>query len=339
MRASTLMRNLVIVGLVVFGLFMAVPVLASSFNPDTEQDRIMWDKLEQTYGPVPKLTGIRIGAVEKTLANEYWQLLAEGYRREAAKYGVTVDVQAAPNEADQSGQLAIAEAMLVRGYDVLLLSPITDVNLDPAVRRARALGVPVVNVDDALIADADVFVGCSQRDNGVHAARYIAERIGQGKVAVITGPLSVWAARQRTEGFIDTVKSFPGLQLVANVPADWDRQRALDVATDIIHRHPDIKAFYVNNDTMALGVVEAVKNAGLLGKVIVIGTDGIGAAYDSIRRGELTGTIDSFPVKTGRIAVEVALRLLGGQKLPRVVESPQALITLENIDRFEEWHR
>lgn len=86
---------------------------------------------------------------------------------------------------------------------------------------------------------------------------------------------------------------------------------------------------------MALGIVEAVKAAGLQDKVAVFGTDGISDAYDaSIRAGELTGTVDSFPVLTGEVALDTALRLVAGQKLPRVVATPQALITKDNADRY-----
>src|ERR1700678_3819581 len=86
---------------------------------------------------------------------------------------------------------------------------------------------------------------------------------------------------------------------------------------------------------MALGVVEAVKNADLLGKVAVFGTDGISDAYASIRAGELTGTVDSFPVLTGEVALETALRIVAKQNLPRVVATPQALITKDNVERYK----
>lgn len=85
---------------------------------------------------------------------------------------------------------------------------------------------------------------------------------------------------------------------------------------------------------MALGVVETVKSAGLQHQVAVFGTDGISDAYASIRAGDLTGTVDSFPVLTGEVAMEVMLRLIGGQDLPRVVATPQALITSDNVDQF-----
>ena len=85
---------------------------------------------------------------------------------------------------------------------------------------------------------------------------------------------------------------------------------------------------------MALGVVEAVKAAGKQSQVAVFGTDGISDAYAAIKAGDLTGTVDSFPVLTGEIAMEVSLRLLAWQALPRVVATPQALITKDNVDAY-----
>ena len=93
---------------------------------------------------------------------------------------------------------------------------------------------------------------------------------------------------------------------MASVPGDWDRQKSYDAATNIMQQNPDIVGFYCNNDGMALGVVEAVKAAGMLDKIAVIGTDGISDAYASIKAGELTATVDSFPVLTGEVALEVA---------------------------------
>jgi len=152
-----------------------------------------------------------------------------------------------------------------------------------------------------------------------------------GKVAVIEGQAGVYAAKQRTLGFNEALAG-TNLSVVASASGDWDMQKSLDVASGIIRQHPDIKGFYCNNDIMALGVVEAVNNAGRRGKISVIGTDGIRPAYDSIRAGKMTGTVDSFPFATGQVAIEVAVRLLGGQSVPRVVFSPQNLVTNNNID-------
>ena len=179
------------------------------------------------------------------------------------------------------------------------------------------------------------FVGNVQRDNGVRAANwFIQHHPGGGKVAIIEGQAGVFAAVQRTAGFRSTIGAAKGFRVVASVPGNWDRQQSYDAATTILQQHADLIGFYCNNDTMALGVVEAVKSANLLGKVSVIGTDGTNDAFASIKAGELTGTVDSFPELTGEIALGVAQRLVAGQNVPRVVTTPQALVTRENMQRY-----
>lgn len=305
-------------------------------NSDTETDRIDWSELQSKFGDVPAAPeGTRIGGVSKTLTNEYWRSLGEGYQTFGDKAGVEVVYQAAQSEGDQLGQLSIAENLISQGFDALLLSPQTDSNLQPAVESAETQGFPVINVNDAVIPSAKHYVGNVQRDNGVRVANwFLKNRPEGGKVAVIEGQAGVFAAGQRTKGFSETIAQGGKFTVVASVPGNWDRQVAYDAAATILQQNPDLVGFYANNDGMALGVVEAVKAAGLQDKVVVFGTDGISDAYASIRAGELTGTVDSFPVLTGEVAMEVAVRLLGKQDLPRVVSTPQALITKDNVESF-----
>lgn len=306
-------------------------------DSDRETDRIDWSQLDSRFGAMPKADPtLKVGAVAKTLTNEYWRSLGEGYQKAGKAAGVSVDLQAAQDEGDQLGQLGIAENMMTKGYNVLLVSPQTDANLVPAVEAAEKANIPVINVNDAVLRAAKNYVGNVQRDNGVRAARwFIANRPQGGEVAVIEGMAGVYAAVQRTAGFKQTIAADgPKLSVVASIPGNWDRQLSYDAATTIIQQHPDIVGFYCNNDGMALGVVEAVKAADKLKQIAVIGTDGISDAYKSIKAGELTATVDSFPVLTGEVAMEVALRLQAGQKLPRVVATPQALVTKDNVARY-----
>lgn len=319
---------------------LSVSASAQNLKPldsDREADRVDWSQLDAKFGALPKPGGdVKVGAVAQTLTNEYWRNLGEGYTKAGKAFGVSVDLQAAQSEGDQLGQLAIAENILTKGYGILLVSPQTDANLVPAVEAATKAGVPVINVNDAVIPTSKNYVGNVQRDNGLRAARwFIANRPSGGKVAVIEGMAGVYAAVRRTAGFKETLAADgPKFKVVASVPGNWDRQLSYDAATTIIQQHPDIIGFYCNNDGMALGVVEAVKAAGKLSNIAVIGTDGISDAYKSIKAGELTATVDSFPVLTGEVALEVALWLRAGQKLPRVVATPQALVTKDNIARY-----
>lgn len=305
-------------------------------NSDEEPDRMDWSELSQKFGDMPApAEGTRVGGVSKTLTNEYWRSLGQGYENLEEASGVGFAYQAAPSEGDQLGQLSIAENMILQGYNGLLVSPQTDNNLQPAMEQAQAQGIVVVNVNDAVIPSASQYVGNVQRDNGVRVAQwFIDNKPAGGKVAVIEGQPGVFAAGQRTDGFTATITGAGGFEVVASVPANWSRETAYDAASTILQQHPDLIGFYANNDGMALGVVEAVKSANLQDQVAVFGTDGISDAYASIRAGDLTGTVDSFPVLTGEVAMEVMLRLIGGQDLPRVVATPQALITSGNVENY-----
>ncbi len=317
-------------------LLAGTALAQTPLNPDRDPSRIDWSQLDGKYGPVPKPPAqTRIGGVVKTMINEYWRSLGKGYRAAAKPLDVEVEAQGPQNEEDQLGQLSLAQNMLSQRFAALMLSPITDSNLQPVLEDARRQHVPIVDVDDAVFPDAEHFVGNVQGDNGVRAAGwFIAHHPEGGKVAVIEGLAGSYAAKYRTAGFVGTITKGGKFTVVASVPGNWDRQKSYEAASTILGQHPDLIGFYCNNDGMALGVLEAVKSGKALGHVAVIGTDGWSDALKSIQAGELTGTIDSFPEVTGEIAVDVALRLIAHQALPRVVTTPQALVTKENYDRY-----
>jgi ribose transport system substrate-binding protein len=251
---------------------------------------------------------------------------------QASGYDITVDVKSAQGEGDEQGQLAIVEDMVNKKYTALLLSPISDGNLIPGVESAMKANIPVINVNDGIISTAPNFVGPRAIQNGELAAEWISNKLGgKGQVAIVIGMPKAFAARQRTTGFEGWMNAnAPGIEIVEKQNADWDRAKAKDLADTWIKKHPELKAIFCNNDTMALGVQEAVNASGK--DILVVGVDGIGEAYDSIRKGEMDATVDSFPKYKGQIAVEVALRVLGGQSLPRVIWTPQALIDSTNVD-------
>jgi ribose transport system substrate-binding protein len=307
------------------------------FNPDAA-DGLTFEEMRSQLGPIQEFEdSVRLGAVAKAFENEYWRTLKAGMEEGAKKlqqrgYDISVDVRSAQGEGDELGQLAVVNDMINKRYTALLLSPISDGNLIPGVESAAKANIPVINVNDGIINIAPNFVGPRAIENGELAAAWIAEKIGYaGKTAIVIGMPKAFAARQRTEGFETWMnENAPNVQIVEKQNADWDRAKAKDLASIWIKKHPDLKAIFCNNDTMALGVQEAVNESRK--NILVVGVDGIGEAYDSIRRGEMDATVDSFPFYKGQVAVESALRVLSGQDLPRVVWTPQALIDSTNVD-------
>lgn len=296
-------------------------------------------ELESQLGPIPTPSSdYTVGAIMKTLINEHWQQMREGYLDRARELGVNIEVSAASSESALTEQLDLVETMLSRDYAALSVSPLAETNLVSALETAHARGVPIVNVDDARITDLpNVYVGANHRTMAVLAGEYFAEYFrGEGpvEVALIEGMAGSSASIQRVDGFTATVEASPDLELVSSLPGNWDRVESLNAMESILQAHPNVRAVYAANDTMALGVIEAIVNAGRAGEILVIGTDGVPAAQESIREGLLHGSVAAFPYEMGRIAVEVAIRLIEGQEVPAIVTSPMALVTAENIDQY-----
>lgn len=309
----------------------------TGFNPDNEDGKT-YSEVREELGAVPVTTEeVQLGAVAKAFENEYWRTLKEGMETGVEKlnnngFNASIDVKSPQGENDEEGQLSIVRDMINKEYTSLLLSPISDSNLVPGVEEALENDIPVLNVNDGIIKEAPYFIGPHAAENGERLAEWFSEKVGaEGKVAIVVGMPKAFAARQRTLGFEDWIaENAPDIEIVEKQNADWDRAKAKDIADTWIKKHPDIKGIFANNDTMALGIQEAVNDSGK--DILVMGVDGIGEAYDSIRDGELDATIDSFPIYKGQIAVEMAMRNLAGQDLPRVIWTPQALIDSSNVD-------
>ena len=333
---DSVMRRL-IVGFILFGCvpFACAAGEAQHFDPDSDPSRMAWSDVDRRLGPAPDVRGERFGVVVKTLTNEYWRLMVAGYRARAASDGVKLDIQAAQSESDQIRQLAIMENMVGSGYKGLLVSPQSASNLQAAIDDAVMANVPVVDTDGAVVDSVTHFVGPVNRRMGVMVADwFIRNYPAGGQVAIVAGQADVFSTVRRSAGFRETLLAARGFAVVASVAGDWERQKAHDAALALLQQFPALIGIYCNNDTMALGVVDAVKSLHLLDRVKVFGTDGTLAAYASIKARELTGTVDIFPRLTGAIGLDIAERLSHHEIVPRVIETPEALVTRSTVDRY-----
>jgi ABC-type sugar transport system substrate-binding protein len=279
-------------------------------------------------------------AVVKTLSNEYWQTMERGYQDAAAEKGVTIDVLSVPTEQDTEQQLNQLQTALAQGYDAIMVSPITPANLIPALVAATQAGIPIINVDErvdpaaaeAAGAKLTSVIASDNRDAGARAAQYMIDNIPDGgKVAIIEGKAGNQSGLDRKEGFQEAIEAAGNFEIVASQPADWDQQRALDAATNILQANPDLVGFYAANDTMALGVVEAARAAGKLDQTVIIGTDAIPAALAAVQAGDMEGTVAQFPAEEARIATSLAILALQGHPVEGFIPSPIELVTKDNV--------
>ncbi|WP_413452532.1 substrate-binding domain-containing protein [Georgenia phoenicis] len=307
----------------------------TSFTYTSDQDGIAelpGEELAESLGEVEASEEYRVAVILKALTNQYWQGIALGAEAAGEHYGVDVTVQAASSETAQTEQLTIAQTLTGQNFDAYVVAPESTSNLTPALRAMEAQGAPIVNVDDARVA-ATTYVGPDHESNGIQAAEEFARQFPEGgKVAQIEGQAGSSAAILRIAGFERGVDEAGNLDLVASVPGDWDADKAFAAAQQIIRQHPDLKGIYANNDTMAVGVAQAVKAAGK--DIAVIGTDGVPEAIAGVRDGSMTATVSPLPYWEGYWAVESAIRLLEGQEVAPWVVAPAQLVRADNVDEF-----
>jgi ABC-type sugar transport system substrate-binding protein len=163
-------------------------------------------------------------------------------------------------------------------------------------------GTPVVNIDSPIGADAAkqadlkilTYIGTDNVAAGGMAADTMAGLLkGGGKVGVIGGVSGDATSAARVEGFTKGAQGrFEPLETVA---ADWDRAKALNATEDLMRFNPDIKGFFAANDQMALGIGQAVKNAGKKGEIAIIGVDGIEDALKAVQSGDMSATVSQYP--------------------------------------------
>jgi ribose transport system substrate-binding protein len=121
------------------------------------------------------------------------------------------------------------------------------------------------------------------------------------------------------------------MEIVASLTAGWDREKGLSVAQDIIQANPDLGAILASNDEMALGAVQAVKEAGKADEIYVTGFDAIDPALEAIRAGDLLATVDAVPSRMGSLSVEKALEAINGEDLDPEYLYPIELLTQEDL--------
>ncbi len=273
----------------------------------------------------------RIALVMKSLANEFFTNMADGARaHQAANPGqYELIVNGIRNESDLAQQVALVEQMMATGVDAIVIAPADSRGLLPVARRAAAQGIVVVNIDNRfdreVLAEMGVaipFVGPDNREGARKVGEVLAAEIAPGdKVAIIGGIPGAFNAQQRQAGFEDAMRS-AGIEVVSIQSADWEQARAATVASAILGEHPELRALLCANDSMALGAVAAVRQAGRADEVLVVGFDNISAANTLVQSGAMLATADQYGGQLAVFGIEYALEILASGQAPEDRDTP-----------------
>jgi len=276
-----------------------------------------------------------VGLVMKSLANEFFQNMMEGAEAHAAQRGdYELRAVGMQNETDFESQINAVENFITQGVDAIVIAPADSKAMVRPIKKAIAAGITVVNFDVALDADAKAqqglelaFVGPDNRGGAKMAGDALAEALGAGgKVVIIEGNPGADNATQRRLGFEDAVAEH-SLDLLDSRTAHWETEEANQVFSTMLTAHPDLQGVMAANDSMAIGVVKALENAGR-SDIIVVGFDAIPAVLPMIEDGRMLASVDQFGQKMAANAIDLALDVVaGGPELEGWVTTPIELVT------------
>ena len=267
--------------------------------------------------------------------NPFWAAVEKGAREKAKELGVDLVVLAPPQESDITSQIAQVEDQMTKGVDGIALAPTDPDALAPIVDEALAEGTKVVFVDTNGINKGVTFIGTNNEMGAKLAADYICKNVPKGSdVAILQGIIVQSTGRFRADGSHKGLTEC-GLNIVAEQPADWDRAKGQAVMENILVGNPNIKAVFASNDNMALGAAEALKQAGVLDKVLLVGFDANPDAAVSILAGEMSASVAQNPYNMGALSVENLMKLIKGEKLAPVIDTGTVLVTKENAANYK----
>jgi len=266
-----------------------------------------------------------IGFAVSTLANPFFVTIKDAAEAKAAEMGVTLVVLDAQDSAEtQASQI---EDLITRGVNLMIINPVDSDAVGTSVVACNEANIPVITVTRA--SNSGTVVQHLDIDNK-EAGRLDAEQVikdldGKGKVAILEGIAGSSSAIDREEGFVAALEG-TGIEVVSSLTANYSREEGATVTEDVLQANPELNAIYAHNDEMALGAVRAVAAAGRSAEIKIYGIDATDDALAAVESGEMAATVQQQPDVQIQIALENAVKYLGGETLEPLVNIPLKLI-------------
>ncbi len=275
-----------------------------------------------------------VGVSLLNLSNEFIVDIREALEAKAAELNVKLIITDAERSAEK--QIQQVESFIAQRVDAIILNPCEVEASSPAVDKAIAAGIPIVNVNSETRSEPTAFVGSRDEESAEIAINYIAERLGgQGRLVMMTGYPGQAAEIKRTEGAKAALKRHPDLKLVAEQTANWSREEGMALMENWLQAYRDgIDAVFAQNDEMGLGALNALQAAGVKDTIVLVSVDAIADALSAVKEGRLDATVFQNARGQAATALETAVKILNNQPYEETVLIPFELVTKQNVDRY-----
>ncbi|MBB6636371.1 ABC transporter substrate-binding protein [Cohnella thailandensis] len=271
-----------------------------------------------------------------------WRMANTASVREAAKEsGISLLLENA--EQSQPKQFEAVREFIRRKVDVIAIAPVVESGWSGILQEAKLAGIPVVILDRSVnVEDTSLFVttiGSDFYEEGVKAGKYLLDRMqnqaGPIRIAELQGTAGSSPSIQRGEGFRSVVKARTDMVITQSAPADFTENKGKEVMQELlqvpVEERPQV--LFAHNDDMAIGAIEAIKEAGLRpGKdIVILSVDGSRSALQLLNDGELNAVVECNPL-LGPLLMQAAKEIMAGRSLPKRMIPPEDIFTQERAE-------
>jgi ribose transport system substrate-binding protein len=256
-----------------------------------------------------------ISIVSKGFQHQFWQAVKKGAEDQAATEGATVNFMGPDTESNVDQQLNMLQTELAKKPAALCFAALDSKAATPLLQQFQDQGIPVIAFDSGV--DSDIPLTTVATDN-VAAAAVAADKMaealgGSGKVGVIIHDQTSRTGIDRSDGFVNEMKAkYPNIEIIGPQYGGGDQAKSADLAKAMIQANPDIKGFFGGNEGSIIGVLNAVNELKMNGKITLVGYDSGQAQIDAINAGTEMGAVQQNPIGIGAKCVEYAMKAING---------------------------
>ncbi len=278
---------------------------------------------------------MRIAVFTKNRSNPAYEAARMGADRAARLLGAETLHFVPEKDDDPDEQVALIDRAIGLPPDAIVLTPVHPVKVDAALARINASGIPLCGfVNPMPQADCISYAGSDDHALGTAIAQHLYAHLGgRGRVLLVSGHVESVTSIARLRAFHDAAKAQPGIAIAGTCVGDYQRGKARDSVAAWLRGNDAPDAVLCANDIMAIGVIDALRDAGKA--ALVAGVNAIPEAIEAIKRGDMLATADFNAMRMAYLATECAIRHLRGEAVPKVIELPVEIVHAGNCRQWD----
>ena len=282
---------------------------------------------------------VKVGVSIANFDDTFLTYMMDGMKAYAKAHSSEVELTFTDAKEDMAKQLDQVENFIVQKKDAIIIVPVDTSATAPMTKNivGKNIKAVYVNRNPGNLPDGAYYVGSEEIVAGRLQMEFLGEKLkGKGNVAILLGKLDNEGALKRTAGNEEVQKNkYPDIKILDKQTGLWQRNEGLAKTEDWLNRFgKDLNAILANNDDMALGAIQALKDKKRT-DILVVGVDATPDALTSVGKGELAATVFQDAAGQGGGGVEVALKAAKGEKVDKETWIPFKLVTPENLSQFK----